>query len=76
MGLFSFSNCQKLTKVIIPSSVTKIPYCCFEHCSKLVNIKFPENIELEIKCFWQCKSLSDISKENIPNEVIEENEVE
>ena len=55
--MFSFSNCKYLTKVIIPSNVKEIPYCCFEHCKQLVNVELPEDIVLETKCFWECPLL-------------------
>ena len=70
LGLFSFSNCKNLTKVVVPDSIKEIPFCCFEHCKKLVNVELPNEIKLERKCFWQCVSLSDESKEIIPEEFI------
>ena len=76
LGIFTFSNCQKLTKVTIPSSITTIPYCCFEHCSQLVEVELSENIKMYLKCFWQCHSLSEKSKERIPDEFIEEQETD
>ena len=54
LGLFSFSNCKGLSKVIIPTSITEIPYCCFEHCSKLKSIKLPENIFISSMGFYNC----------------------
>ena len=38
--MFSFSNCQNLIKLIIPSSIQEIPYCCFEHWSNLEEVEF------------------------------------
>ena len=70
--MFSFSNCQQLSKVIILSSIKEIPYCCFEHCSKLKEVELPDHIEMKSHCFTCCKELSNESKSKIPNEYIEE----
>ena len=55
--MFSFSNCQQLTKLIIPSSIKEISYCCFEQCYQLKEVELGGYIKMNPKSFWQCHSL-------------------
>ena len=49
---------KNITKLVIPSSIREIPYCCFEHCSQLKEVELPEDIpEINEKSFWKCESL-------------------
>lgn len=40
-----FQWCEKLTTVIIPSSVTTIKACAFQFCRQLASIDLPENLQ-------------------------------
>ena len=41
---YSFSNCEKITKITIPNSVTSIGILAFSYCSSLTSITLPEDL--------------------------------
>lgn len=43
---FAFANCQNITSINIPNSVTEIGYDAFDCCSSLKNIHFGESLEI------------------------------
>ena len=45
IGLYTFSDCEKLEKVLIPKSVKYIMFGAFLDCKKLREVVIPENIE-------------------------------
>ena len=44
IGKFAFRNCNSLTSVIIPSSVTEIGEYAFYYCSSLASINIPSSV--------------------------------
>ena len=66
LGKYSFFNCSNLTQIIIPSSIKEIPYYCFDHCIQLQEVVIPENIIFKLHCFHNYISLSNESKNQIP----------
>ena len=64
---FSFKKCSSLTKMSIPSSVTKIGDYAFEECILLTQISIPSSVtEIGNYSFYKCSSLTKIS---IPSSV-------
>lgn len=58
---FSGSSCSnKIKKVIIPSSVTKIGRKAFFNCKNLEEVILPENITIDDTAFSDCKNLKSI----------------
>ena len=70
LGLYSYSGCSNLRRITIPTSITYIPSYCFEHCTSLEDITIPTSISYGSKCFHCCSSLSDESRQYIPNDLI------
>lgn len=63
----SFSGCESLTSITIPSSVISIGANSFENCKSLTSINIPNNItSIEGNVFFGCESLTNII---IPNGV-------
>ena len=67
IGDFTFSNCSKLTSIIIPKSVTSIGQYAFRGCSSLTSLNIPNSVTKINSCaFQKCSGLSSIT---IPNSV-------
>ena len=63
-----FFQCNSLTNVNIPNSVTEIGSSAFSGCSSLTNITIPENVtEIKNHTFSNCDNLTSIT---IPDSVI------
>jgi len=57
----AFENCNELTKVIIPDSVTSIGFEAFKKCTKLSNVKLSTGlIEINSNIFSSCTSITSI----------------
>ena len=62
IGDSAFANCNKLTKVVLPDSVTKIEANAFSGCSALTEITLSENIRtVGDYAFSGCSALKSIS---------------
>lgn len=62
IGDYAFANCNKLTELSIPSSVTRIEYGAFSGCTSLENITIPEGVQIIGQdAFSGCSSLTSIS---------------
>ncbi len=58
----AFKGNKKITKVIVPDSVTKIGKRAFEGCSKLTTVKIGKSVnKIGEKAFYKCKKLKDIT---------------
>ena len=56
-----FKGMEGLTKIVIPSSVTKIGYNVFQDCTNLEEVEFSEGLEeIGAYSFQNCKSLKKI----------------
>ena len=63
----TFRNCQHITSVSIPNTITSLSIECFQDCNKLTSVSIPNSvISIGHNCFNSCSSLSSIS---IPNSV-------
>ena len=67
IGSSAFSNCEDLTSVVIPNSVTTIDKGAFRNCSSLISVTIPNSvITINESAFGNCTSLTNIT---IPNSV-------
>lgn len=63
----AFEGCKKLTKIVLPDTVTKIGDQAFQYCEVLESITLPKNLaEISKNAFEGCTSLKSIE---IPNSV-------
>ncbi len=61
IGVFAFSYCSYLTKVIIPDSVTTIESGAFNYCDSLTSITIPDSVtSIQGSAFSGCSALSSI----------------
>lgn len=61
IGHNSFSDCENLLSIIIPSSVVKIEYYSFSHCKSLTSISIPNSVtEIGIGAFRYCINLKSV----------------
>lgn len=64
LGYNAFSNCTKITEVILPASITTLNRSSFSGCTSLTTVTFPTNSELTFiysDCFKGCTSLTDLT---------------
>ena len=62
-----YLNCELVTELVIPDSVTSIMWCAFEGCSGLESITIPDSVtSIGDSAFYNCSSLTSII---IPNSV-------
>ena len=63
----AFRNCDSLTSVSIPDSVSSIGECAFQFCDNLTSVNIPYNVtEIHSAAFEECTSLTSIT---IPDSV-------
>ena len=61
IGPSAFYNCDKITSIVLPETITCIRANAFGGCSSLEKINIPANVKLiEGMAFAQCKSLKEI----------------
>lgn len=61
IGFYSFSSCESLTSIEIPSSVTTIASTSFICCSNLTSIVIPDSVTMiGFSAFSACSSLEEI----------------
>ena len=59
---YTFSNCDALTEVVIPSTVTEIPFDCFYSCDMLESVVIPDGLTtIGGWAFENCQSLRSIT---------------
>ena len=62
IGVNAFFNCENLTSVTIPDSVTRIYSCAFEYCTSLTSVTIPSSVTSIAKnAFASCTSLKSIN---------------
>lgn len=62
IGSDAFSDCDKLTDVVIPNSVRLIQSDAFYKCFALKNISIPDSLSyIESRAFAGCTSLTDVA---------------
>lgn len=67
VGFYAFSDCTKLTSVILPNAVVSIDSCAFRDCTALTSITIPDNVTfIGGAAFYNCTSLKSVS---IPDSV-------
>ena len=68
-GVGAFRNCESLTSINIPDSVTEIGYSAFRGCTSLTSIDIPNSVTtIGGYAFYDCTSLTSVT---IPNSVTE-----
>ncbi|MDE7306751.1 MAG: leucine-rich repeat protein [Clostridia bacterium] len=61
IGSGAFRNCEALTTVTLPESVTWILYNAFDGCGNLENINLENVTNIDSFAFYNCNSLSNIT---------------
>ena len=57
-----FWDCEKITEIQLPDSITQIGYMAFTSCDQLATINFPDSLTfIGESAFSYCESLTDIS---------------
>ena len=68
VGKYSFYNCNEITKVILPNSLSQISEGAFKGCSNLSQIRIPFGVEIiGYSAFYNCDALTSVS---IPDSVV------
>ena len=58
IGYCAFHNCDSLTEVVIPDSVTAMEGSAFWDCDKLTTVHIPDSVKtIGHHAFWYCDSL-------------------
>lgn len=61
VGENAFINCENLTEIILPNSITRLEPLCFFGCSNLKSITLSKSIRnISKQAFWGCKSLPEL----------------
>lgn len=61
IGMYAFRNCNTLTSIVIPNSVTIIGYCAFKNCDSLTSVVIPDSVtNIRSEAFSNCDSLTNV----------------
>ncbi len=67
IGEGAFFECNRITRLTIPNSVTVIDIFAFADCKKLTKVNIPNSVtSIETGAFWKCTSLKNIT---LPNSI-------
>ncbi len=62
IGWYAFFNCDSLTSITIPASVTSIGHWAFEDCDSLTSITIPASVtRIGYRAFYNCDSLTSVT---------------
>ncbi len=62
IGTYLFSQCNSLTRIVLPESVTRIGDAAFQNCTRLGSVVLPESlIKIGSFAFYECPALNDIT---------------
>ena len=65
IGNNAFTDCNELTSIIIPDSVTSINFAAFSFCAELMNIEIPNSVtSIGGGAFYGCKGLTSVIFDN------------
>ena len=72
----AFANCEKISSVVIPDSITKIGQSAFSYCRSLKSVTIPSSVlSIGSEAFGGCESLESISVDNANQYYLSENGV-
>lgn len=58
---YCFSDCNKITEIIIPNTIMNIEESAFQYCSSLTSIKLPKKeTDFDVGWFYGCNNLRKI----------------
>ena len=58
---YTFAQCENLTSVNIPNSVTSIGGGAFSGCTSLTNVTIPNSVtNIDYEAFYRCENLTDV----------------
>ena len=61
MGMSAFRDCEKITSVVVPDSVTNISYMAFYYCTSLVSVTIGSGVtSVDDYAFYNCTSLEKV----------------
>lgn len=67
IGNRAFMNCDYLTKVTLPNTITSLGGSAFNSCDKLVEVNLPASVDtIEADAFYECVALEELA---IPDNV-------
>ena len=66
VGERCFLECEKLSSITTPKSLTMIPASCFEWCINLVSVNLPSITTIHPRAFSSCKALLSVNGGNDP----------